>query len=162
MTQLAPGDSVTVIKNDHTGQEVWRYEGRVLKHSPECIVLEARFNREDTDLGYVTFREGDRFVETFYTTRWYNVFEVHDRDDDRVKGWYCNFTRPAEVDGGVVRADDLALDLFVSADGRTYVLDRDEFESLALPDAERYAVKEAMLDLVRRAENAAAPFIRSR
>lgn len=158
MTLLARGDPVTVIKNDHTGHEVWRYEGRVIEHTPDRILLEASFNRDDTDLGYVTFQRGDRFVETFYTARWYNVFEVHNHDDDRVKGWYCNFTRPAAIDGGVVQADDLALDLFVHPDGRAHVLDRDAFEALSLPAEERREVEQALADLLARAEDAAAPF----
>ena len=26
--------------------------------------------------------KGDRFVETYYTNRWYNTFEIHAREDD--------------------------------------------------------------------------------
>ena len=26
-------------------------------------------------------KRGDRFVETYYSARWYNIFEIHDRDD---------------------------------------------------------------------------------
>lgn len=150
-------ESITVVKNDHTGREVWRYEGHVLERDDTRVVLEARFNRSDVDLGYVTFRRGDRFVETFYTDRWYNVFQVHDVDD-RLKGWYCNVTRPATIQDGIVRADDLALDVFVYPDGKTIVLDEDEFADLPLADDERQQARQALTEIQGRVANAEAPF----
>ena len=100
------------------------------------------------DLGYTVFRRGDRFVEWFYTDRWYNVFEIHDCDDDHIKGWYCNFTRPAGLTDGRVEADDLALDLWVGQDHNKQVLDRDEFDQLPITDHERREVELALETLL--------------
>lgn len=152
------GEPITVIKNDHTGEEVWRYEGRVLERDSTAVVLEARFDRDEVDLGYVTIRRGDRFVEHFYTDRWYNVFAVHDVDDDQLKGFYCNITRPAILADGSVRADDLALDVFVFPDGRTLVTDEEEYAEIPLSLDERQKALAAVTDLQRRARNAAPPF----
>jgi len=138
---------LTIIKNDFAGREVWRYEGVLLERHPDRIVLEARFNRDDIDLEYVVFRRGDRFIEQFYTNRWYNVFEIHDVSDDHIKGWYCNFTRPARFSDGVVAADDLALDLWVYPDGRLLTLDRAEFDALPITRADRRAVLAALAEL---------------
>jgi predicted RNA-binding protein associated with RNAse of E/G family len=153
------GSDITVIKNDHTGTEMWRYEGVILERTPEHVRLEAHFNRDVVDLGYVTFRRGDRFVEHFYADRWYNVFEVHDGESDRLKGWYCNLTRPAEFHDGIVEADDLALDLFVYPDGRQLVLDEDEFAGLPLNEDERAAVRAALDELRVRAAEGRPPFV---
>jgi len=139
---------ITVIKNDHAGREILRYEGVVLERHPDHVVVEARFNRDDMDLGYVVFRRGDRFVERFYADRWYNIFEIHDVDDDHIKGWYCNFTRPAIIADGVAQADDLALDLWVYPDGRTLTLDQDEFDALAISLEERQRVIDSLAKLV--------------
>ena len=136
--------AITVIKNDHTGQEVWRYVGTILEREPNHVRLEARFNRDDLALDYVTFRRGDRFIEDYYSDRWYNVFEVHDVDDDHIKGWYCNFTRPAALGTDTIRADDLALDLFVYPDHRTLILDEDEYAALPLSVEERAQVEAAL------------------
>jgi uncharacterized protein len=87
---------VTVYKLDERGQEVWQYPARLVARGP-ILWLEANFNREDMDLGFATFRRGDRFVEYFYTDRWYNVFAVYDRDGEGLKGWYCNVCRPAVI-----------------------------------------------------------------
>ena len=59
--------------------------------------LEAFFDRDDMELGYTVFKRGDRFVETYYDDRWYNVFAVYDRDDGGLMGWYCNICRPAVI-----------------------------------------------------------------
>ena len=77
-------------------------------------------------------KTGDRFVEYYYSDRWYNIFAIHDRDDGKIKGWYCNIGQPAVIDDGIVSYVDLALDLWVSVDGKQTVLDEDEFEELKL------------------------------
>ena len=78
---------------------------------------------------------GDRFVESYYSARWYNCYEVHDHVDDRIKCWYYNLAYPAEITANTVSFRDLALDLLVYPDGRQQVLDEDEFEEAEiLPD----------------------------
>jgi len=49
----------------------WQYEGQVLRRERNAVVLEAFFNRPDLPFMDVTFKKNDRFVETFYTDRWY-------------------------------------------------------------------------------------------
>jgi predicted RNA-binding protein associated with RNAse of E/G family len=151
---------VTVIKTDYAGREVWRYEGTAIEQDDSHIKLEAYFNRPDLDLGYVIFRRGDRFVEFFYTNRWYNIFEVHDIEDGHIKGWYCNFARPARIGGGLVQADDLALDLFVYPDGRMLILDEEEFEGLPINQAEKEKVREALASLQEMVREGKPPFTR--
>ncbi len=125
----------------------WQYEGRVLRREPNAVTLEAFFNRPDLPFQDVVFKHNDRFVETFYTDRWYNVFEIHDRDDDELKGWYCNVGRPARLDEDAVSYIDLALDLWVSADGKQTVLDRDEFDALGLGPEDRAQALKALDEL---------------
>jgi predicted RNA-binding protein associated with RNAse of E/G family len=122
---------ITVLKRGLNGEVTWQYEGRVLKRESNRVVLEAFFNRDDTPFMGVVLKRGDRFVETFYMDRWYNVFEIFDRDDGKFKGWYCNIGYPAVLERDTVSYIDLALDLWVAADGTQTVLDEDEF--LALP-----------------------------
>jgi protein associated with RNAse G/E len=149
---------VTVIKNDHTGREVWRYQGRVLRREDSLVVLEARFDHDEVDVGPVTFRRGDSFVERFYSDRWYNIFEVHDANDGHLKGWYCNIARPAALLPDEIRADDLGLDVFVHPDGRTLTLDQDEFDALPLDEGERRAALDGLAELRRLIQERCPPF----
>jgi len=105
-----------------------------LHRDETTLVLEAFFTRDDMPFMDVTFKKGDRFLEYYYTDRWYNIFAIHDRDDGQLKGWYCNIGKPAIIEDGVVSYIDLALDLWVSTSGTQTVLDQDEFEALALDD----------------------------
>ena len=140
--------SLTVIKRNLAGEEVWRYPGRLLIHEGSRLVLEARFNRPDLPFMGVVFRSGDRFVETYYTDRWYNIDEIHDRENDQLKGWYCNIGRPAVLEAGDrLSYVDLALDLWIAADGTQSVLDEDEFAALALEDADRIKARQALEEL---------------
>jgi len=153
-----PDKPVTVIKNDHTGHEVWRYEGHILERTDRYVKLEAHFNRDKVDLGYAVFRRGDRFVEHFYGDRWYNIFEVREKGDDHLKGWYCNIARPADLGLDCIVQDDLALDIFVTPDREMLVLDKDEFEALNLSDPERSAALAALAELQQRVRQGQPPF----
>jgi hypothetical protein len=135
----------------------WQYEGRVIRHEPNAVILEAFFNRPDTPFMDVILKENDRFVETFYTDRWYNIFEIYDRDDGRLKGWYCNIGKPAVLEDGIVSYIDLALDLWVSGDGKQTVLDEDEFEELELDDDTRQNALAGLEDLRRFLKNDRPP-----
>ena len=132
---------ITVVKLDPTGTETWRYQGRILHQEGSRFVLEAYFDREDMSFHGMRLCRGDRFIETYYTDRWYNFYEIHSRADDSLRGWYCNVSLPARLDGDMLFFKDLALDLLVFPDGRQIVLDEDEFYRLNLaPQAHEQAL----------------------
>src|SRR3989304_977255 len=123
---------IKVQKKNPAGEVTYEYEGVLLSRDGNSITLEALFNREDMPFMDVVLKKGDRFVEHYYTDRWYNIFAVYDHDDGQIKGWYCNIGKPALIDEGVVSYVDLGLDLWVSVNGKQTVLDEDEFEKLDL------------------------------
>lgn len=123
---------ITVQKKNPAGEVTYQYEGDMLSRDEHSVVLEALFDRADMPFMDVVFKTGDRFVEYYYTDRWYNIFAIHDREDGHVKGWYCNVGQPAVIQDGIVSYVDLALDLWVSAQGEQTVLDEEEFEALGL------------------------------
>ncbi len=123
-----------ILKKNLNDEVTWQYEGVVLSREENAITLEALFNRDDMPFMDIVLKRNDRFVETFYSDRWYNIFEIYDRDDGKFKGWYCNIGKPAIIEDDFVSYVDLALDLWVSADGAQTVLDEDEFEKLNLDD----------------------------
>lgn len=126
------GMKVKVQKKNPAGDVTYEYEGVLLGREGNVITLEALFDRADMPFMDVVFKKGDRFVEYYYTDRWYNIFAIHDREDDKVKGWYCNIGKPAVIEDGIVSYVDLALDLWVSVGGKQTVLDEDEFKELGL------------------------------
>ncbi|MCC7116926.1 MAG: DUF402 domain-containing protein [Anaerolineales bacterium] len=126
-----------IQKKNIKGEVVFEYDGEALNQNEDEIILEAFFGREDLAFLNTTLKRGDRFVETFYTKRWYNIFEIYDRDDFAFKGWYCNIGKPAVIEGDTVSYVDLALDLWVEPNGAQTVLDEDEFEALKLDDGLR-------------------------
>jgi protein associated with RNAse G/E len=142
------GMKVKVQKKNPAGKVTYEYEGTLLNRDEHMITIEALFDRADMPFMDVVFKNGDRFVEYYYTDRWYNIFAIHDRDDDRVKGWYCNIGMPAVFDDGIVSYVDLALDLWVTADGKKQtVLDEDEFEALKLNEELRSGAHRGLDDL---------------
>jgi protein associated with RNAse G/E len=138
---------ITVLKRNLDGAVTWQYEGRVLKREANYVVLEAFFNRDDMSFMDVVLKRGDRFVETFYANRWYNIFEIYDRDDGKLKGWYCNIGFPAVLEEDTISYIDLALDLWVAADGTQTVLDEDEFLELPVDVKVRTRANSALEEL---------------
>ena len=150
--------SITVHKLNENGKEVWRYSGEVLKRSDNSVTLQAHFDHDDLDLHRLQIRRGDCFIETFYSDRWYNIFTIYDVDDNHHKGWYCNIARPARLEAEDVYADDLALDLIVTPEGETFVLDEDEFAALEISPEEHQRALETLEELKAMAANKSGPF----
>lgn len=131
-----------VIKKNIRGEETWRYHGELLERHSDRIILQAFFDREDMQVHGLFLGKGDRFVETWFTERWYNIFEVHAREDDHIRGWYCNIGMPAHLEGDTISYIDLSLDLLVFPDGRQLILDEDEFGELEISeDIQRRALQ---------------------
>ncbi|CAG0986876.1 hypothetical protein ANAEL_02072 [Anaerolineales bacterium] len=138
---------IKVLKKNLAEEITWQYEGEVLHRGENQITLEAFFNRDDLSFMDIVLKRNDRFVETFYSDRWYNIFEIYDRDDGKFKGWYCNIGKPAIITDDFVSYVDLALDLWVSADGRQTVLDEDELVALNLGDELKQKVNDSLREL---------------
>lgn len=142
-------DEVTVVKLNAAGEFAWQYQGQVLERCADRITLQAPFNRDDLPFFGIILARGDRFIETFFSDRWYNVFEIHDRVDNHVKGWYCNIAMPATLTDGKVTYIDLALDVLVYPDGSRKILDEDEFEVLEITAELREKARHALADVLR-------------
>ena len=138
---------VEVIKRNEKGQEVWRYQGKVIQSQPGAWLIEAFFDRDEVVLDGLKLMRNDRFLEAYFQDRWYNIFEIHAGGDDSLKGWYCNVSTPAEFMGTQVSFNDLALDLLVLADGRQIVLDEDEFALMDLPSRQMKQAREGLAAL---------------
>ncbi|MCL5429135.1 MAG: DUF402 domain-containing protein [Chloroflexi bacterium] len=138
----------TVIKCNHLGEEVFRWSARVIERSATHVLAEAYFGLENHFMGEIPLEPGDRFIETYYSDRWYNRYEVHARQDDRLKCWYCNLAYPTDLGEEVISFRDLALDLLVLPDGRQQLLDEAEFEALDISPEDRQTTLTA-LDEIR-------------
>jgi protein associated with RNAse G/E len=150
---------LVVQKLLYDGSKSYRWVGREIYRDDEHLFFTAVFERDYRDLGYVVFEKGDVFYEYYYFDRWYNVFQVYSATGT-LKGWYCNVTRPAVVDGGELTFVDLALDLWVNADHSYVVLDEDEFaelEALSYSTEDALAARSALTELIERAEAATIP-----
>ncbi len=138
------GMQMTVHKLNSKREETWRYTGQELRRTEKGLLIEAYFNRDDTPFHNLILKRNDRFVEAYFFDRWYNIFEMYDRDDGSLKGWYCNVTTPAELHESDIRYVDLALDLLVYPDGRQLTLDEDEFEAEQLDQETQARARQAL------------------
>ncbi len=141
-----------IRKFDHLGRERARYEGDVIAQSERSLTIRAIWRTPPVVLDYVTIETGDILVEDFYTREWRNVMAFYSGATGALKGWYSNVTRPARFEPGSIDWDDLALDVWMSADGALRMLDEDEFETLA-PDFGAHEAITARAEAIRAADD---------
>jgi hypothetical protein len=131
------------------GRTKIRYAAELLDDDGTRIIVRAPWaGGAVRDFGFVRFESGDVFTEYYWRDRWYAVKEVRD-STGTLKGWYSDITRPVTLSGTELVVEDLDLDLWRSADGRTVLrLDEDEFaeSGLARTDPEAAAAAVAALD----------------
>jgi len=134
-----------IHKCDHHGRQRVSYDGDQVAQDGPRIVLRAQWTLPARALPYVTLEPGDVFIETFYTDRWYNVFEIHG-PDGALKGWYADICRPARLEGDALSWDDLALDIWMDPNGTMQILDQEEFDALLdeLPPTEAASARGAV------------------
>lgn len=144
------------------------YQAELRQRTATALLVQAHWTTEmgRVDIGHVVFEPGDTLYEHFYSDRWYNVFELH-AADGRLKGWYCNITRPARFtfasSGAVqIESEDLELDLFVAPDRRSmHILDEEEYAARGLAThepASHQAARAALEELIGLAERGVGPF----
>ena len=134
-----PGlNNISVAKLDYLGNVRWQYTGELISISDQKIIIEAYFDKESVHVGDVILNKGDRFIETYFTNRWYDILEIHDRMDDHIKGWYCDIGYPVKkIKNNILSFYDLELDLFVKSNGNQVVLDSEKFDALDIDQETR-------------------------
>ncbi|MFJ4632070.1 DUF402 domain-containing protein [Streptomyces sp. NPDC088847] len=130
------------------GRTKIRYAAELLSDDGTRLAVRAPWAGDGVrDFGFVRFERGDVFTEYYWRDRWYAVKEVRD-SAGRLKGWYCDITRPAALSGTELVVEDLDLDLWVSADGSDVRrLDEDEFEESGLAGSDPAAAAAAVAAL---------------
>jgi hypothetical protein len=139
-----PGTPIDVVLVK-AGRTKLRYPASVMSDDGTRLSVRAPWAAAGVrDFGFVRFEPGDVFTEHYWRDRWYAVKEVRDADS-ALKGWYCDITRPAVVGDGELVAEDLDLDLWVSADGASVLrLDEDEFAESGLAERDPEAAARAL------------------
>jgi PncC family amidohydrolase len=141
-----------IRKFDHRGRERARYEGDVIERTERAVRLRAVWRTPPVALTYVTIETGDIVIEDFYADQWRNVMAFQSGATGKLKGWYANVTRPAQISDDMIDWVDLALDVWMSADGDLRILDEDEFEAL-VPELEAEIAATALAEADRAADD---------
>lgn len=139
---------MTVVKLNTHHHVKLSYQAEVLELRPQGVVLSASWTLPARDLGCTRFEPGDRFIEYYYTDRWFDIQEIASADGRR-KGWYCDIAEPAVIEQDQIRLVDLELDVWVSALGQPLLLDEDEFETGLLSAAQRKAAQQGVQALLK-------------
>jgi uncharacterized protein len=150
---------ITVSKLNSLGETKIQYQGEIVEHLSNGVVIQAYWKYPTKDLGYTRFEPGDRFIEYYYTNQWFNIFDISTTDGKR-KGWYCNVAEPALIHDDHIEQVDLLLDVWVDPGGGLLLLDEDEFESdTTLNDKQRSGARQGLHDLLQMIAAQAEPFL---
>jgi protein associated with RNAse G/E len=149
---------ITVFKLNPQGEIKVQYQGEVIKQDAHSVVIQASWTMPARDLGYTQFEPGDRFIEYYYADRWFNIFDVADRDGVR-KGWYCNIVGPAHISTDAIKQIDLLLDVWINPQGQPLLLDEDEFAAATTLSVEqRHGAQQGLQALIQMLTTHEEPF----
>jgi uncharacterized protein len=149
---------ITVSKLNSLGETKIQYEGEIIERLTDGIIILAYWKHPLKDLGYARFEPGDRFIEYYYTNRWFNIFDISTADGER-KGWYCNIAEPAYIYDDQITQIDLLLDIWVDPWGTLLLLDEDEFEAdITLNNQQRTCARQGLQELFQMIATQTDPF----
>ena len=149
---------ITVNKLNALGEIKIQYQGEIIERRANGITIQAYWEHPLKDLGYTCFEPGDRFIEYYYTNRWFNIFDISNASNER-KGWYCNIAEPTAFYDDQIKQKDLLLDIWVDPWGTPLLLDEDEFTmDTTLDDEQRHGARQGLHDLLQMIANEIAPF----
>lgn len=150
---------ITVSKLNSLGETKIQYQGEIVERLSNGLVIRAYWKLPTKDLGFTRFEPGDRFIEYYYTNRWFNIFDVSTAEGER-KGWYCNVAEPALIHNDCIKQIDLLLDVWVDPRGKLLLLDEDEFEAdTTLNDEQRKGARQGLHDLLQMIAAQTEPFL---
>ena len=152
--ELRPGvngnlKTIRVIKSFAGEAQQLSWQGTLLEESATTRKLQAYFSGKPGKIVGVDIAGGDKWIETYYSDRWYNCFEMHAGDTNTLKLVYFNISYPAVFKEDCIEWEDLALDLAVLPDGSTHILDEDEFDALDLDAKTRQICWQTLEDLLK-------------
>ncbi len=138
---------ITIVKRNERGIPVFRYTGEILQSTKKGLLISAVFGLPQVNLRVAALLPGDLFEEYYFYDKWFNIYQVHAGNTERIKVWYCNICRPMQYLDDRIEFDDLALDLLITPNGRQYILDRDEFCALKINRKERRLALEGLREV---------------
>jgi len=144
-----PANPLKIIKHHAGSEKIYSWSGQVLSETLNMRRLNAWFNGNPGYVGKVLLEPGDRFVETYFTDRWYNFFQIYAGQSDVLKCFYFNLSRPAVFYEDRIEWEDLALDLIVYPDGQKELIDQDEFARLNIDEKTRQICWQTLTDLLQ-------------
>ena len=149
---------ITVVKQNPLGEAKIQYAGEVVERLANGVIISAHWRHAAKDLGYTRFEPGDRFIEYYYTDRWFNIFDISTSHGLR-KGWYCNVAEPAKIFDDHIEQIDLLLDVWVNPEGKPLILDQEEFDAdPSLSEEQRKGARQGLHDLLEWITAHKAPF----
>lgn len=149
VTPVKHKSMITVVKLNPQRETKIQYQGEVVEHLSDGVIIRAYWSQPIKKLGYASFEQGDRFIEYYYTDRWYNIFDIANAQGVR-KGWYCNIAEPAILFEDRIEQIDLFLDVWVSPEGETLILDEAEFTAdTTLSTQQRTGARQALQELLQ-------------
>lgn len=154
--------SLTVQAYKYDGSKHYSYPVQLLEATPALLIVHGGYGRplSHPGRGMVNVPVPNRSIEFHFINRRYNITAFE--ENGRFKGYYCNIITPTQLEGDLIIATDMDLDLKVHADYSYTVEDEDEFEERRVawgyPPELVAECREALAELIRLVESRAYPF----
>jgi predicted RNA-binding protein associated with RNAse of E/G family len=132
LTKTSVSRNVTIVYR-RLPDDVREFPGVLRKATESKLIIESPISvdRPINVSGETIADTGYLAIWFVYKNRWYDVGKFYDQTQ-RWIGYYCDILKPVkkllDTCSRTVTLTDLYLDLWISKDGRTFVLDQEELE----------------------------------
>jgi uncharacterized protein len=118
---------ITINSRKFDGQIHRSWKAKFVEKQDSLLVFVGEFEEEVRHSKLGVIKRGTISYEYYWLDRWYNIFRFHEPDGD-LRNYYCNLNMPPTLQNSILDYIDLDIDVLVSKDFSTEILDLDEFE----------------------------------
>src|SRR5215813_6470209 len=125
---MAESNSKITINSRKFNGEIHRsWKAYFIEKRDSLLVFVGEFEEEVRHSKLGVIRRGTISYEYYWLDRWFNIFKFHEPEGE-LRNFYCNLNMPPRFENNVLDYVDLEIDVLVSQNFDTEILDREEFE----------------------------------
>jgi uncharacterized protein len=158
---LKSNHKVKINSRKFNGRIHRSWKADFIEKQDSLLIFVGEFEEEVRHSKLGIIRPGTISYEYYWLDRWYNIFKFHEPEGE-LRNYYCNLNMPPTFENNILDYIDLEIDVLVSQNFDTEILDLDEFEENAklfgYPDELIAKTFETLDELLKFIETRTFPF----
>jgi protein associated with RNAse G/E len=118
---------ITINSRKFNGKIHRSWKADLIEKRDSLLIFVGVFENEVRHSKLGIIRPGTISYEYYWLDHWYNVFRFHEPEGE-LRNFYCNINMPPKFENNILDYIDLEIDVLISKNFETEILDREEFD----------------------------------